>query len=254
MAATASERSAGGRGYWPPPSVVFPLPSYAWHNSHFCRYSSRPAETSAGSPPPPKGLAAIFAALGTLWCKSQVAIATSIAGGSVRARDRPGTTKAYRLARATATAMTTNKAPKRNLGIVSPRSQRPMSPTTHGALRLSRKGSSWDSYKIEGKEKQSKKREAAREADSCTGRAPRRRPGPIPPRCRTFRQSRGDVWLASLRFNAWSEANHDLGYKPGSKPLDSEAKRRLAFTSAQAWGADRVFDELFRERSQAPMT
>lgn len=47
--------------------------------------------------------------------------------------------------------------------------------------------------------------------------------------------------------HAWSEANHDLGYKPGLAQLSSDAKRRLAFTSAQAWGADRVFDELFRE-------
>ena len=29
--------------------------------------------------------------------------------------------------------------------------------------------------------------------------------------------------------------------------ITSDAKRRLAFTSAQGWGADRVFDELFRQ-------
>ena len=57
-----------------------------------------------------------------------------------------------------------------------------------------------------------------------------------------------ELQVKTLFQHAWSEANHDLGYKPGLKPLDSDAKRRLAFTSAQAWGADRIFDELFRER------
>lgn len=57
-----------------------------------------------------------------------------------------------------------------------------------------------------------------------------------------------ELQVKTLFQHAWSEANHDLGYKPGSKPLDSDAKRRLAFTSAQAWGADRIFDELFREQ------
>jgi putative GTP pyrophosphokinase len=47
--------------------------------------------------------------------------------------------------------------------------------------------------------------------------------------------------------HAWSEAEHDVGYKEGKKPLDLDQKRRLAFTSAQAWGADRIFDELFQE-------
>jgi putative GTP pyrophosphokinase len=57
-----------------------------------------------------------------------------------------------------------------------------------------------------------------------------------------------ELQIKTLFQHAWSEANHDLGYKPGSIPLSSDAKRRLAFTSAQAWGADRIFDELFRER------
>lgn len=58
-----------------------------------------------------------------------------------------------------------------------------------------------------------------------------------------------ELQLKTLFQHAWSEANHDLGYKPGADPLDSDAKRRLAFTSAQAWGADRIFNELFLERS-----
>jgi putative GTP pyrophosphokinase len=57
-----------------------------------------------------------------------------------------------------------------------------------------------------------------------------------------------ELQVKTLFQHAWSEANHDLGYKPGSRPLDPDAERRLAFTSAQAWGGDRVFDELFRER------
>jgi putative GTP pyrophosphokinase len=58
-----------------------------------------------------------------------------------------------------------------------------------------------------------------------------------------------ELQVKTLFQHAWSEANHDLGYKPGAVPLDSDAKRRLAFTSAQAWGADLIFDELFLERS-----
>ena len=55
--------------------------------------------------------------------------------------------------------------------------------------------------------------------------------------------------MKTLFQHAWSEANHDLGYKPGSAPLTSDAKRRLDIPAAQAWGADRIFDELFRERT-----
>jgi putative GTP pyrophosphokinase len=58
-----------------------------------------------------------------------------------------------------------------------------------------------------------------------------------------------ELQIKTLFQHAWSEAGHDLGYKPGDIPLTSDEKRRLAFTSAQAWGADRVFNELFCERS-----
>jgi putative GTP pyrophosphokinase len=60
-----------------------------------------------------------------------------------------------------------------------------------------------------------------------------------------------ELQVRTLFQHAWSEANHDLGYKPGAVPLSADQKRRLAFTSAQAWGADRVFDEMFRERASA---
>jgi putative GTP pyrophosphokinase len=59
-----------------------------------------------------------------------------------------------------------------------------------------------------------------------------------------------ELQIKTLFQHAWSEANHDLGYKPELADLESDAKRRLAFTSAEAWGADRVFDELFREQNQ----
>ena len=58
-----------------------------------------------------------------------------------------------------------------------------------------------------------------------------------------------ELQIKTLFQHAWSEAEHDLGYKPGESPLTSDQERKLAFTSAQAWGADHIFDELFRERS-----
>ena len=61
-----------------------------------------------------------------------------------------------------------------------------------------------------------------------------------------------ELQVKTLFQHAWSEANHDLGYKPDSKPLNADATRRLAFTSAQAWGADRIFNELFVECQKAP--
>ena len=59
-----------------------------------------------------------------------------------------------------------------------------------------------------------------------------------------------ELQIKTLFQHAWSEADHDLGYKPGETPLTSEQKRLIAFTSAQAWGADHMFDRLFRERTQ----
>lgn len=57
-----------------------------------------------------------------------------------------------------------------------------------------------------------------------------------------------ELQIKTLFQHAWSEANHELGYKPGQQPLESDELRQLAFTSAQAWGADRVFNDLFLKR------
>ncbi len=57
-----------------------------------------------------------------------------------------------------------------------------------------------------------------------------------------------ELQVKTLFQHAWSEAEHDLGYKPGEIPLTPEDKRRFAYTSAQAWGADRMFDDIFQER------
>jgi putative GTP pyrophosphokinase len=60
-----------------------------------------------------------------------------------------------------------------------------------------------------------------------------------------------ELQVKTLFEHAWSEAEHDLGYKPGEEPLTPGQTRSLAYTSAQAWGADRMFDDLFQERTGA---
>lgn len=55
-----------------------------------------------------------------------------------------------------------------------------------------------------------------------------------------------ELQIKTLFQHAWSEAAHDLLYKPTLK-LTRDQYRRGAFTAAQAWGADRIFDELAEE-------
>lgn len=59
-----------------------------------------------------------------------------------------------------------------------------------------------------------------------------------------------EMQVKTLFQHAWSEANHDLGYKMIEHTLDPDDKRRLAYASAQAWGADLAFEELHRKVSQ----
>lgn len=53
-----------------------------------------------------------------------------------------------------------------------------------------------------------------------------------------------ELQIKTLFQHAWSEAEHDLTYKP-KKALPSDIHRKVAFTAAQAWGADMIFNELF---------
>lgn len=55
-----------------------------------------------------------------------------------------------------------------------------------------------------------------------------------------------ELQIKTLYQHAWSEASHDLSYK-AVKELTPDQQRRFAYTSAQSWGADRVFDELREE-------
>ena len=57
-----------------------------------------------------------------------------------------------------------------------------------------------------------------------------------------------ELQIKTLYQHAWSEANHDLGYKSEIE-LEPEEKRRIAFTAAQSWGADQIYNELFLSRT-----
>jgi putative GTP pyrophosphokinase len=53
-----------------------------------------------------------------------------------------------------------------------------------------------------------------------------------------------ELQIATVFQHAWAEANHDLGYKP-QRELDYAEQRHIAWAAAQAWGADRIFDEMW---------
>ena len=60
-----------------------------------------------------------------------------------------------------------------------------------------------------------------------------------------------ELQIKTLFQHAWSEAEHDLAYKP-NVPLTRIQKRRVALTAAQAWGADQQFAQLHTELNGAP--
>jgi putative GTP pyrophosphokinase len=55
-----------------------------------------------------------------------------------------------------------------------------------------------------------------------------------------------ELQVVTLFQHAWSEAEHDLCYKPTCE-LSKEHLRKVAFTAAQAWGADMIFNDLQKE-------
>jgi putative GTP pyrophosphokinase len=55
-----------------------------------------------------------------------------------------------------------------------------------------------------------------------------------------------ELQIKTLFQHAWAQADHDLCYKP-QQSLSRDQKRKVAFTAAQAWGADLIFEQLFRE-------
>jgi putative GTP pyrophosphokinase len=60
-----------------------------------------------------------------------------------------------------------------------------------------------------------------------------------------------ELQIKTLFQHAWAEGNHDLAYKP-PVPITTQQKRLIAFTAAQAWGADQVFDQLYDEIINMP--
>ncbi len=59
-----------------------------------------------------------------------------------------------------------------------------------------------------------------------------------------------ELQVKTLFQHAWSEASHDLAYKPNVE-LTRLQKRLVALTSAQAWGADQQFAQLHTELNGA---
>lgn len=57
-----------------------------------------------------------------------------------------------------------------------------------------------------------------------------------------------ELQVKTLFQHAWAEANHDLAYKPNGS-LSTDQRRKIAFTAAQSWGADMMFQELAGELS-----
>jgi putative GTP pyrophosphokinase len=58
-----------------------------------------------------------------------------------------------------------------------------------------------------------------------------------------------ELQIKTLYQHAWSQAEHGLGYKTET-PLSYEEERKLAFISAQSWGADTMLQELFNTQKE----
>jgi putative GTP pyrophosphokinase len=55
-----------------------------------------------------------------------------------------------------------------------------------------------------------------------------------------------ELQVKTLFQHSWAEANHDLAYKAPTD-LTVHQRRMVAFTAAQSWGADQMFQELASE-------
>jgi Uncharacterized protein conserved in bacteria len=55
-----------------------------------------------------------------------------------------------------------------------------------------------------------------------------------------------ELQIKTLFQHAWGEAEHDLNYKT-EEPLADDDKRMIAYSSAQAWGADQIFNTLYKK-------
>jgi ppGpp synthetase/RelA/SpoT-type nucleotidyltranferase len=55
-----------------------------------------------------------------------------------------------------------------------------------------------------------------------------------------------ELQIKTLFQHAWSEAHHDIGYK-APRELTSLEVRQMAFSAAQAWGADQIFLQLAKD-------
>lgn len=62
-----------------------------------------------------------------------------------------------------------------------------------------------------------------------------------------------ELQVKTLFQHAWSEAGHGMAYKP-DQPLMPMQKRQVAFTAAQAWGADQMFAQLHAELNGTPLS